>query len=150
MAIGRLENRRPLLRRRFDGTHEAVRGHLHAVEALASDEGASPDHYADVLIVLGEVLNNIVEHAFAEVENGWIDCQISRCNGHFSIETCDNGTPLPPYLLNRGSPPPNIDTETGDLPEGGFGWFIVHALTEDMIYERSNDHNHLTFSLQVP
>lgn len=138
----------PLLRRRFRGTSEEVRSQLRAVEALGCADPTETEGMDDVLIVLAEVLNNIVEHAFTGVRDGWIECRISRLNGAISIETWDNGTPLPPGLLSMGSMP-DIATDVADLPESGFGWFIVHSLTDDMMYERANGHNRLSFSLQI-
>lgn len=138
----------PLLRHKFRGTTEAVRSHLRAVEALGCPDATKSDRLEDVLIVLAEVLNNIVEHALAGIDDGWIECRLSRRNGSVSIETWDNGTPLPPALLHMGSAP-EVTTDVADLPEGGFGWFIVHSLTDDMMYERTNGHNRLSFSLQI-
>ncbi|WP_220750726.1 ATP-binding protein [Jannaschia sp. AI_61] len=136
------------LHRRFNGTAHAVRSHLQSIEDLARSYNIAKDIYGDVLIVLGEVLNNIVEHAFADEPDGWIDCKISRHRTHFLIETRDNGTPLPPRLLSAGALP-DTGTDLEDLPEGGFGWFIVHTLTDDMIYERLDGQNHLSFSLAI-
>ncbi|UWQ17720.1 ATP-binding protein [Jannaschia sp. M317] len=137
-----------LLRQRIPGTAEAVRTHLERLETVTNDHDLGGERCADMLVVLAEVLNNIVEHAFEEQEAGWIDCKISRKPGCFAIETCDNGIPLPPSLLSSGTLP-DMGADRDDLPEGGFGWFIVHSLTNDMIYEREDGKNRLSFSLQI-
>lgn len=134
------------LQQRFGGTTDAVRLHLETLEAAARADGLNEDQYSDLLIVLGEVLNNIVEHAFGDRVDGWIACSVMRDCDRFSIETCDNGTPLPPALLQGGSLP-DLDVPDEDVPEGGFGWFIVHSLTDDMTYERAEGLNRLSFSL---
>ena len=137
-----------LLRQRIAGNSEAVRGHLQSLEDMARHNNMDLKDCAEMLLVLAEVLNNIVEHAFHGVPEGWIDCTVRRQADRFAIETCDNGTPLPPDLLSAGALP-DTETATEDLPEGGFGWFIVHALADDMVYEREHGQNRLSFSLQI-
>jgi serine/threonine-protein kinase RsbW len=36
-----------------------------------------------------------------------------------------------------------------DLPEGGFGWFLIRELTKDLQYVRHEDQNRLTFSIPI-
>ncbi|PWJ14494.1 ATP-binding protein [Jannaschia seohaensis] len=133
---------------RIDGTLEAVRSHLIAVEKAAAAGSIDESRRVDMLIVLGEVLNNIVEHALADARGGWIECRISVAGRGLSIETCDNGKPLPPDLLG-GASLPDFGSDLSDVPEGGFGWFIVHSLTDDMTYERLDGLNRLSFSLRT-
>lgn len=32
-----------------------------------------------------------------------------------------------------------------DIPEGGYGWFLIRSLTKDLAYHRINGTNHLSF-----
>ena len=32
-----------------------------------------------------------------------------------------------------------------DMPEGGFGWFMIHTLADSINYERIDDENRFTF-----
>ena len=34
-----------------------------------------------------------------------------------------------------------------DLPEGGFGWFLIRELTHDLTYRRDGSRNHLSFRM---
>ncbi|MGB3406590.1 MAG: ATP-binding protein [Jannaschia sp.] len=149
MGSRSVERPKAILRERIAGTSDAVQSHLRTLEGATRACELDTDRSADMLIVLGEILNNIVEHAFTGSDDGWIVCTIHRHKDRFSVETRDNGAPLPPGLLTAG-PLPDIDTTLDDLPEGGFGWFIVHTLTDDMIYERRRGQNRLTFSLALP
>jgi serine/threonine-protein kinase RsbW len=138
----------PLLRDRIGATAEDVRKYLGRVDRATSGDWIDPDHREDALIVLAEVLNNIVEHALRHSPQGWIDVTLTRAGGAVRIETRDNGTPLPPTLLRPDRAAPEVGIATEDLPEDGFGWFIVHALTQDMTYERRGGTNRLTFSVR--
>lgn len=97
-----------------------------------------------VTLVLGEVLNNIAEHAVTE-ENGTILVQMMNENGRLMVQTEDAGCALPVRLLGQQELP-DMGTSVDDLPEGGFGWFIIHSLVDDMVYERHGGRNRLSFS----
>jgi serine/threonine-protein kinase RsbW len=137
-----------MLRDRIGATAEEVRKYLGRVDVATSADRIDPDHREDALIVLGEVLNNIVEHALRHSPQGWIDVTLICADGAIRVETRDNGTPLPPTLLRPDRPAPKVEVPTKDMPEDGFGWFIVHALTQDMTYERQGGTNRLTFSVR--
>ena len=97
-------------------------------------------------IVLAEALNNIVEHAY----DGAIDQIDLRLQLRSGRLLCD--------IFDRGAPMPNSELPTGlaqriepgnDLPEGGFGWFLIRALTENLAYRRIDARNHLSFQLNI-
>lgn len=136
-----------VLRTRFAATPDAVRGHLDRMLAAFRARGFGEALRADLAIVLGEVLNNIVEHAHAQRTEGWIEIEVTRCGSRLQVETVDAGAPLPPQLLSGAALPDMGDTPL-DLPEGGFGWFIIHALAQDMVYEREGGRNRLSFCFE--
>ena len=56
----------------------------------------------------------------------------------------DDGISLPDdCLLPRSLPPMVAD----DLPEGGFGWFLIQDLTQALCYYREESRNYLAFSI---
>ncbi|MBM2575913.1 ATP-binding protein [Jannaschia sp. Os4] len=136
----------PVRRARVRAALDAIAGELTALgEAVTGQSipGATRD---DLLMVLAEVMNNIVLHAYAGAEGGWIEIDVHRTRDGLTVETRDAGRPLPPALLEGGEAPPLGET-MDDLPEGGFGWFIIHNLAQDMMYAREAGENRLTFSL---
>lgn len=134
-----------VLRCRFPATQAAVSTQLTHLHAAFARHGLNDTLRNDVTIVLGEVLNNIVEHALRDVDGAWVMLEVTREDGRLHIETVDRGSALPPALLATADQP-TVDVSVGDLPEGGFGWFIIHSLTEDMVYERDGGTNRLSFS----
>ena len=134
-----------VLRCRFPATAPAVSTQIANLQSAFAKRGLAEDLRSDVTIVLGEVLNNIVEHALENVDGAWVMLEVTRENGRLHVETVDRGAALPPALL-ASADQPKLDVPVDDLPEGGFGWFIIHSLTEDMIYERDDGTNRLNFS----
>ena len=106
----------------------------------------SPDATFVLELVLAEALNNIVEHAFAPIPEGHIEIGVTVHDARLTCAIRDNGLAMPGELLPRGHLP-DLDVETSDLPEGGFGWHMIRSLTSDLTYCRSDGFNLLTFSV---
>ena len=53
-------------------------------------------------------------------------------------------------ILQRGVGAGKLpDTALEDLPEGGFGWHLIHSLTNDLTYLRTGGCNRLRFLLPL-
>lgn len=122
------------VRRVLDQTHKQI---------LASDGNAALSDTAQ--IILGEILNNVVEHAYGFEAGHPIEMSIWFRRDGLQCEVRDSGIPMPDGKLpNSGMPRINSDRRE-DLPEGGFGWALVHELTEELLYERLGTANRLRF-----
>lgn len=132
----------------FPATAEDVSQQLCDLGQSFAAEGFPETLCANVMLVLGEVCNNIVEHA-DDVQDRDIGLRIMEMQGRLHIETRDRGIALPPRLLGAVDLP-EMGTVVDDLPEGGFGWFIIHSLVDDMTYERHRGMNRLSFSVACP
>ena len=93
-------------------------------------------------IVLAEVLNNIVEHAYAN-SHGEIELALELGPGRLTCQITDRGAPMPDGTLSADPAPP---PETS-LPEGGFGWSLIRTLAHDLEYRRANGVNRLRFRI---
>lgn len=92
-------------------------------------------------IVLAEVLNNIVEHAYA-AGPGPIRLWVGLEPGQLCIRIEDEGRPMPDHRLPTGQLP-----TPEDLAEGGFGWHLIRSLSSDLRYDRRGAVNCLCFRL---
>lgn len=108
---------------------------------------AQPDR-GTVEIVLAEVLNNIVEHAYACCPPGWIRLFLTPLDDGLACRVEDDGRPMPSLVLPDGRLP-DITDEDGLLPEGGWGWALIRSLTAELVYERTARANRLTFRVPV-
>lgn len=138
----------PILELLVQGTDHAVREGLERLMVDLSKARLPQEDIEHAQIVLGEVLNNIVEHAFVGVENGQIRLAAFRSKAVLRVVLMDNGIPMPGgQLPNR--PQPRVDVPVNDLPEGGFGWHLIRALTDKLSYERRDQHNLLTLHIPI-
>ncbi len=137
----------PIVELDIDGTDTAVRIALKGLREKLNKARLSQDDYEHTQIVLGEVLNNIVEHAFNGVSDGKIRLAAFRSRSTLRLVVKDNGIPMPNGQLPMRAEP-RIDVAIPDLPEGGFGWPMTRALTSDISYQRQAHDNIL--SLQIP
>ncbi|WP_431297839.1 ATP-binding protein [Tabrizicola sp. BL-A-41-H6] len=99
-------------------------------------------------LVLAEVLNNIVEHAYAG-GNGQIALSLGLSSAGLAVRISDNGLAMPGGAVPAGLLPTDPDGPAATLPEGGFGWFLIRSLTRDLCYDRKDGQNHLSFTLPI-
>jgi serine/threonine-protein kinase RsbW len=102
----------------------------------------------DVQIALSEAVNNVVEHAYANATPGNVSIGCNLDAEQLWISIRDAGLPLPKESLAVGKPA-DLSGPREDLPEGGFGWFLIRELTSDIKYERDNGNNRLSLCFDV-
>lgn len=110
------------------------------------------DDPIDTFEIIGaEVLNNVVEHGFAGLHDA--DCRIDICTcveaRRLTLLVADNGKPMPggqtPGPTERQIDPTNLD----GLPEGGFGWNLIHMLSNELAYAREDGTNRLHVAIDL-
>lgn len=120
---------------------ESIRAALAMLAAHLASAGIAPDHCATAELVLAEVLNNVVEHAYAG-RGGRVAVAVTVGQGGVRCRVTDRGEPMP-----GGAPPEGLlpAVQAHDLPEGGFGWFLIRELSRDLRYARIGGENVLSF-----
>ncbi|WP_227269947.1 ATP-binding protein [Roseobacter weihaiensis] len=100
-------------------------------------------------IVLAEVLNNIVEHAYPPTgPAGPIAIHFIQQPDGLRVKVMDQGNKLPDEKVPLVTAAP-LDVELQDMPEGGFGWLLIQHLAKDVTYARVGKENHLNMRLAV-
>ncbi|MFT3687661.1 ATP-binding protein [Paenirhodobacter sp.] len=129
----------------FEAHPQAVRLALkQTLERLVSK--LSPEEAGALELVLAEVCNNIVEHGYANHASGTIALSIYPEGESLLCTVGDRGNALPRRCLDapdRARPCPE------ELPEGGFGWFLIRDLVQDLHYCRDGNRNLLVFRLPL-
>ena len=102
-----------------------------------------------VELVMAEALNNIVEHAYPKGDPcGPIDISCSHARDGLHMTVVDSGRAMP-----EGRTPLGVavatDVPFDDMPEGGFGWFLIKDLAKDVSYVRVARQNQLSLRLAV-
>ena len=125
-----------------------VRGALETVKTWLASAGVPAALAVNVEIALAETLNNIVEHAHAGMEPGQVTVRFRRTSGAVELELIDRGRAMPGQRLPAGAPPA-LAVPRDALPEGGFGWELIRAVSDSVSYRRENGENrhHLRFAL---
>lgn len=131
------------------GRENAVRSGLSDAMAQLSSLSLSSDEASTVELVLAEALNNIIEHALANSGTSTrIEIRGTLTAQGLELLIIDQGMPMPEGVAPIGRLP-DVDAAAKDLPEGGFGWFMIHALATQVKYARIKQENHLTLLLPV-
>ena len=88
-------------------------------------------------LVLAEAMNNIVEHAYGPTD-GPLRLTLMRGRRRLICRLVDRGRPMPGLSLPQADLPPD-----DSLAEGGYGWFLIHSLSQRLVYRRIAGINHL-------
>lgn len=128
----------------INGDNDAVRAGLGNLMSMQPVLDLSDDIRGTLEIVLAEALNNVVEHAYRDAP-GPIRICVDHLAPVLKVSVYDQGLPMPDNQLPKGELKPLIEGE--ELPEGGFGWFLIRTLTVDLAYERLGEFNHLRFAV---
>ena len=132
----------------FNSDPKSVRIAINVVNKALSRVIASADELASIEIALTEVTNNIVEHAYLKMPGQPIDLRVRIHRNKVSFEFVDRGLAMPDGEI-PADVPQDFDCPTADLPEGGFGWTLIHRLTSGLEYARVGAENHLQFCFFV-
>ena len=146
MAGQRTSAGHPAIRRSFVASDAATRAALLAVTEALIAAGLPEDVVGSAELILAETLNNIVEHAYAGKE-GPVELIIAVGSAGLDCTVRDQG-PAAPVGFPPDPPLPEVNPPH-DLPEGGFGWHIIRALTADLSYKREAGWNVLRFRIPV-
>ena len=131
----------------FSASSGNVRAVLRRVVSTLADS-LSEDQAGTVELALAEALNNIVEHAYADLPPGPIRLSLTQKRDAIVCQIKDEGHPM------QNLSPPNhrmqkVASRTEDLAESGWGWSLIRALTTDLHYQRQADRNHLRFRVPL-
>ncbi len=123
---------------------EEVSNVVAAISQWLRGHEVEEDPICELELVLAEVLNNVVEHAYLYAEDGEIDILVRLRPEQLLATIKDKGRKF-------DGPPPvkDMDVENMDfeeLPEGGFGWNLIRTLTDNVEFERRNKQNCLTLT----
>ena len=111
---------------------------------LARLEKALPAGICDprIELALAEALNNVAEHAYGDGQ-GMIALEVSSCPEALRIALRDQGRPMPDYTVPADDMP-----HPDALPEGGWGWGLIHACCDGIDYQRLAGENRLTLTFR--
>jgi serine/threonine-protein kinase RsbW len=101
----------------------------------ARQVGFSDKEIYAIQLAADEASTNIIEHAYASVENGNIEIDCTIDNGELKIVMCDRGKPFNPSSV----PEPNVKADLSDRQIGGLGMYLMRKLMDEVSYETSTE-----------
>ena len=119
---------------------DIIKAILHTGEVASVGQALMAVHMA-----VEEVVVNIVEHAYPEAVEGYIDVEIERRDGSITFCFRDGGIPFNPLEQE----PPDTSLSIAQRPMGGLGIFLLLKEADTIDYEYSDNENILTVSLQT-
>lgn len=130
----------------FAATELAVRHAMATVRSALRFLSLSELAIGTVEIVLAEVTNNIVEHAYQNTGKGSISLRCCAGDDMLMFEITDTGQALPDHQLPKKKTH-DLSVGLDGLPEGGFGWGLIRDMTSSLAYRRVSHQNVLRFSI---
>ncbi|NEP20447.1 MAG: ATP-binding protein [Leptolyngbya sp. SIO4C1] len=92
------------------------------------------DAYDQLNLALAEGFTNAVRHAHAELPAETpIQLELHLWMDRIEAQIWDWGDPFDPSLIQEPEP--------GTLSEGGYGWFLLRRLADQVEYKRDRDRN---------
>lgn len=118
---------------------------IEQLEAWLLDLQVEQDTVGNACLVVAEALNNVVEHAYKFAPRGKIKTHFEWTGSCLTVDVLDWGVPFdgPPPVLPNNSPENDFD----NLPEGGFGWFLIHSIAKSVCFSNTNGCNHLKIEI---
>ena len=86
-----------------------------------------------IQLAADEASSNIIEHAYAGVEDGKIEIDCSTAKGELKIVMRDKGKSFNPSSV----PEPNVKADLSERKIGGLGIYLMHKLMDEVSYESS-------------
>ena len=133
--------------RRLNPTERSVRATLGEVCGWMRQRHLDDDDIGTAELVVAEILNNVVEHAYPSKRDGWISLRVDDLGDFLSVSVVEGGAAMAGGILPE-TDLPRIDTAAASMPEGGFGWALIRRLAQDLAYRRRNGRNRVSLNLR--
>ena len=130
-------------------TDLATRDMMIRLRSVLQASGITDDLQSSVEIAVAESLNNIVEHACVGRPRAIIQVEMKVYAAYVFVLLQDPGDPFPGWTLPTGQPA-DLSVPRATLPEGGFGWHMIYALTDRLDYSRAGGMNRLKMWFEPP
>ena len=105
------------------------------VGEAARQLGFSEKEIYSIQLAADEASTNIIEHAYAGIDNGTIEIDCSIADDELKIVMRDNGRAFDPSSV----PEPNVKADLSERKIGGLGMYLMRKLMDDVVYESFPD-----------
>lgn len=117
------------------------------VEHFCEQNNLSPKLVFKITLVLDELISNIISYGYNMPEEHVIDVHLEMDEAILTMVVEDGGAPFNP--LEAEEPELNIPLDERKRQIGGMGIHLVRSITDSQAYERKDDKNILTMTMNV-
>ena len=130
----------------FDANFDNLDEIREFVGEQARQVGFSDKEIYAIQLAADEASTNVIEYAYAGVEDGKIEIDCSTVGGELKIVMRDQGKPFDPSSV----PEPNVKGDLSERKIGGLGIYLMRKLMDEVTYETSAEGgNVLTMTKRV-
>ncbi|MGB7873372.1 MAG: ATP-binding protein [Anaerolineales bacterium] len=104
------------------------------VGEAASQVGFSDKEIYSIQLAADEASSNIIEHAYAGMQNGKLEIDCTIFEGGLKIVMRDQGKSFSPSSV----PEPNVKADLSERKIGGLGMYLMRKLMDEVTYESSD------------
>lgn len=130
---------------RLDNDRREHRRVQRALREFCTSNGVSDECAQDLRLLLEEAFMNVVDHAYAEGQRGWVDVSFERRDTRVVIIVEDGGAPFDPVC----APARDLSVEFRQREVGGHGLVLIRALSDEVDYDHSGGRNRLSVSYRT-
>ena len=116
-----------------------------ALEQFRRRWRVSEDDAANINVILDELINNIINYAYADAGVHQIAVSVRLDGDLATIVVEDDGRPFNPL----DAAPPDLDLPIEERPVGGLGIFLVRSIANSVEYSRVAGKNIMTATKRV-
>lgn len=133
------------IRLSIDSRLEQVRVLSGALRGIGQELQLTDDKLGQLELMMVEAVNNVIEHAYQLQAGNDVHVRVEYNPQAVHLIISDQGQAMPDELHTETRDMPDPE----DLPEGGWGMGLIHALADSIRYIRDARGNHLYVSKQL-
>jgi len=111
-----------------------------ALAEFSSDVGLEMEAAQAAELVLDELLNNIITHAYLDADQHTIIVELCVSKNVLKIVISDDGIPFNPFKQKD----PDLESSLSEREGGGMGVFLVKNFMDEYSYQRLEQRNIVT------
>jgi serine/threonine-protein kinase RsbW len=124
-------------------------GELVLIEAFLSELAVEWDLSGPVVfsinLALEEAMSNIINYGYDDDGQHLIELRFTKTGDELGIEIIDDGHEYDPTQRND----PDVTLPVEERPVGGLGIMLIKKLMDNVVYQRIENKNHLTFTKYI-
>lgn len=106
-----------------------------------------PEDCSAIELAVVEAVNNAIEHAYTEAEQGTITVSYSLSEEKVVIEIIDHGRGMTVgFVADQGHAPEFDPEDINSLPERGMGIWLIRSSMDRAVYQSGEDGNRWTLT----